>query len=299
MYTNNNQGFENLGMGFNPQLNNFNKAYTPNKQELIQRDYQNHNDLIHNNVEQDIVNEVLNEYIIHIDGADRDRTIYPNPFRYTVTLGGTGTTHADGQLIGGNPNPRIERNYRNIKQLKIKYVILPKYYIFTYGTSVTGYKTYEPLYENKEQTPDGTFLKNYRYLILRIKELDTDKINSTNSACRPNTFVLYKNNIYSESSGYTDVWIPTQPIITYADTNLKNLNKLSIDILDPSGNQIFIKSYNPSDPEDKAKKMDYDDLNNSNPVTTNFWKYNWSCNVCLELSLVIAENEINIQKSYR
>lgn len=287
MYTNNNQGFENLGMGFNPQLNNFNKAYTPNKQELIQRDYQNHNELIHNNVEEDVVNEVLNEYIIHIDGADRDRTIYPNPFRYTVTLGGTGTTYSDGQLIGGNPNPRIERNYRNIKQLKIKYVILPKYYRFNYQLA-GNYATYTP-------TVDGTFLRNYRYLILRIKELDTDKINSTNSACRPNTFVLYKNNIYSQTDAYTDVWVPTQPIITYADTNLKNLNKLSIDIIDPSGNQIFMKILDSTE----EKKMDYGDLNNPDIETTNFGLYNWSCNVCLELSLVIAENEINIQKSYR
>jgi len=45
--------------------------------------------------------------------------------------------------------------------------------------------------------------------------------------------------------------------------------------------------------------MDYQDLNNPDPDKTNFGLYNWSCNVCLELSLVIAENEINVQKSYR
>jgi len=279
---NHTQGFENLGMGFN-----FSKAYSANKQELISREYHNRNELIHNNVEGDVVNEVLNEYIIHIDGADRDRTVFPNPFRYTVTLGGTGATQSDGQIIGGNPNPRIERNYRNIKQLKIKYVILPKYYRFNY-VSTGEQSTYT-------ESNDGTFLRNYRYLILRIKELDTDKINSTNSACRPNTFVLYKNNIYSQTDAYTDIWVPTQPIITYADTNLKNLSKLSIDILDPSGNQIFMKILDNS----VEKKMDYEDLNNPNPSNTNFGLYNWSCNVCLELSLVIAENEINIQKSYR
>lgn len=290
MYTNQNQlqGFENLGMGFQPQLNNLNKAYTPNKVEIPQRDYQNHDEVIHNNIENDIVNEVLNEYIIHIDGADRDRTLFPNPFRYSVTLGGAGTSRdISGQLVGGNPEPRIERNYRNIKQLKIKYVILPKYFKFTYELT-TNYATYTP-------TIDGTFLRNYRYLILRIKELDTDKINSTNPACRPNTFVLYKNNVYSQTDAYTDVWTPTQPIITYADTNLKNLNKLSIDILDPNGNQIFMKIIE----NNEEKKMDYSDLNNPVEDDTNFNLYNWSCNVCLELSLVIAENEINVQKSYR
>jgi len=106
---------------------------------------------------------------------------------------------------------------------------------------------------------------------------------------------LYKNNVYSQTDAYTDVWVPTQPIITYADTNLKNLNKLSIDIIDPSGNQIFMKIID----NNVEKKMDYEDLNNPNSDTTNFATYNWSCNVCLELSLVIAENEINIQKSYR
>lgn len=287
MYTNNNQSFENLGMGFNPQLNNFNVAYTQNKQELIQRDHQNHNELIHNNVEEDIVNEVLNEYIIHIDGADRDRTIYPNPFRYTVIFGGTGTTYVDGQIIGGNPNPRIERNYRNIKQIKIKYVILPKYFKFNYQKT-DNFTTYTPI-------DNGTFLRNYRYLILRIKELDTDKINSTNSVSKQNSFVLYKNNIYSQTDAYTDVWVPTQPIITYADINLKNLNRLTIDIIDPSGNQIFMKILDGN----TEKKMDYTDLNNPDETKTNFGLYNWSCNVCLELSLVIAENEINIQKSYR
>lgn len=284
-------GNQNLGMGFNPQLNNFNNAYTPNTVEIGQRDYQNHNEVLHNNIQSELVNEVLNEYIIHIDGADRDKTIFPNPFKYTVTLGGVGSTSSDGQSISGTPNPRVERSYRNIKQIKIKYVILPKFYKYQYTNDGT-YSTYTiPSVTND----NPTFLQNYRYLILRIKELDTDKINSTNSACRPNTFVLYKNNIYSQTDSFTDIWIPTQPIITYADTNLKNLNKLSIDIIDPSGNQIFMKILDQND----EKKMDYQDLNNPDPDKTNFGLYNWSCNVCLELSLVIAENEINVQKSYR
>jgi len=290
MFTN-----QNLGMGFSSQINNFNNAYTPNTVEIGQRDYQNYNEAIHNNIEPELVNELLNEYIIHIDGADRDRTIFPNPFKYTVTLGGASATQTDGQIIGGNPNPRIERNYRNIKQLKIKYVMLPKYYKYKYETIIEDENTYNN-YTIPSVTNDApTFLQNYRYLILRIKELETDKINSTNSSCRPNTFVLYKNNIYSQTDAYTDIWVPTQPIVTYANTNLKNLNKLSIDITDPSGNQIFMKILD----NNVEKKMDYNDLNNPDPTKTNFGLYNWSCNVCLELSLVIAENEINIQKSYR
>ena len=120
---------------------------------------------------------------------------------------------------------------------------MPKFYKYQYTNDGT-YSTYTiPSVTND----NPTFLQNYRYLILRIKELDTDKINSTNSACRPNTFVLYKNNIYSQTDSFTDIWIPTQPIITYADTNLKNLNKLSIDIIDPSGNQIFMKILDQND----------------------------------------------------
>lgn len=289
MYTNtgqnnqNNPNNQNLGMGFN-----FNKAYAQNSVEIDHRDHQNHNELIHNNIDPELVNEVLNEYIIHVDGADRHRTIFPNPFKYVVTLGGVGPTKTNGGFdFSGNPNPRIERSYRNIKQLKIKYVLLPKYYKYDYQVA-GNFATYTP-------SPEGTFLRNYRYLILRIKELDTDKINSTNSECRPNTFVLYKNSIYSQDDSYTDIWVPTQPIITYADTNLKNLNKLSLDIIDPSGNQIFMKIIE----NGVEKKMSYDDLNNSASTDTNINLYNWSFNVCLELSLVIAENELQIQKLYR
>ena len=84
-------------------------------------------------------------------------------------------------------------------------------------------------------------------------------------------------------------------VLYYFFNTGKNLNKLSIDIIDPSGNQIFMKILD----NNVEKKMDYEDLNNPNSDNTNFDLYNWSCNVCLELSLVIAENEINIQKSYR
>ena len=184
----NNHGFENLGMGFNPQLNNFNNAYKSHTIEIPQRDFTNHNEVIHNNIEPELVNEILTEYIIHIDGADRDKNIFPNPFRYTVTLGGTGiNTNQNGEIVSGSPDPRIDRSYKNIKQIKIKYIILPKYYKFLYQ-KIADYETYTP-------NIDGTFLRNFRYLILKIKELDSDKINSTNSVCKPNTFVLYKNLI--------------------------------------------------------------------------------------------------------
>ena len=264
---------------------NFNNAFQPHRNEVPQRDTRNKNELIHNNVNDNVVNEIISEYVVHIDGADRDTTTYPNPFNFTVSLGGAGSSSYNGVSYTGVPDPRIDRNFKNIKQLKIKYVMLPKNYKYLLETDASGFRTYTP-----DSTP--TILGNYRYLLLRIKEINTDKIFSTNNNFRNDCFILYKDTSYTDA--VNELWIATQPTVIYYNTNLKNLTKLTIEILDPSGNQLYLKSNIAS----TISNISYVDINNPNPSQTNFATYNWTANVGMEIILSICENDINIQKNY-
>ena len=269
----------------NNNQSNFNRAYIPNRNEVPQRDVRNKNELIHNNLNDNVVNEIISEYVVHIDGADRDTTIYPNPFNFTVSLGGAGSNTVNGVVCQGVPNPRIDRNFKNIKQIKIKYVMLPKNYKYLLETDASGYRTYTP-------DTNPTILGNYRYLILRIKELETNKTFSTNDNYKTDSFILYKDTSYSDA--VNELWIATQPTIIYYNTNLKNLSKLTIEILDPSGNQLYLKSNVAS----VISNISNTDINNPDSTQTNFATYNWTANVGMEIILSICENDMNIQKNY-
>ena len=79
------------------------------------------------------------EYTILIDSRDRDRTVYPNSNEFIVKINN-----------GDNSNATINYKYKNIKEIVLSSVVLPKR------------------------------ITSYSYLILDIEELNSTKIQGTN-----------------------------------------------------------------------------------------------------------------------
>jgi len=266
---------------------NFNQSYSPIQNVIPQRDIKNHNNVFHNNINDPIVSEIITEYTLHIDSADRNTDVYPNPYTFSVSLGGAGTQTVNSLTYTGVPNPRIDIEFKNIKYVKIKYLTLPRHVVYnasgtTYNTDMgsTGFKS--------------TILGNYRYLILRIKELGDDKLYSTNDKIRNNCFILYRDSNYYDA--LNDLWIATQPVKIYYDNLLKNnLNKLTFEILTPDFQEFRLKYINNTVLSD----IDYNYINNPQANSNFYSEFTPVIQMSTELEFGVCENQINTQKSYR
>jgi len=76
--------------------------------------------------------DVLNEYIVNIDSADRNITFFPNPFKMRVLF------NAGNDVgINGSPDLKILKDFENIKYLRLETATFPRYYSLLL-TSCTG-----------------------------------------------------------------------------------------------------------------------------------------------------------------
>lgn len=289
----------------NSTQSNFNSAFAPNPNFIPQRDTKNYGNLIHNNVNNNLLSEMVSEYTIHIDGKDRNTTSYPNPFSFSVSLGGPApryervidpSTNAIVQnQIAGVSNPRIDMNFKNVKYVKLKYILLPRNIKYDVSLDGSGNKTYT------NATTKPTILSNYRYLLLKVKEIANDKLYSTNDTLKNDCFIIYRDSNYSEASN--DLWFATQPVKIYYDNGLKNLSKLTIQILTPSGEELKLLSFD--DDSDTLANIPYTEINEDNSAKTpssDFYtefNSNGEVNVNMEFEIGVYENQINSEKSYR
>ena len=218
---------------------NFNMGFQPSQNLIPTQDYTNSGNLIHNNVASNIFNETTLDNMLHIDSYDRDTTNYPNSFKFTVSLGGAGTSREkvydkDTKTYkvvnySGVPSPRIQKNFMNVKQVTLDKIFFPQYIVYERSLVGGDYK----------YTGLTTISSKYRYLILKIKELDNNRIYSTNDRVGDDSFVLYKDKDLGGSN--TEIWLSSFCKRTFLKSALKNLDKLSIEIVDPDGNQVKIK----------------------------------------------------------
>ena len=76
--------------------------------------------------------DVLNEYIVNIDSADRNITFFPNPFKMRVLF------NAGNDVgVNGSPDLKILKDFENIKYLRLETATFPRYYSLLL-TSCTG-----------------------------------------------------------------------------------------------------------------------------------------------------------------
>jgi hypothetical protein len=223
----------------------FNQAFKNQATLIPPRDTKNYGNTIINNIGENVVNEVITEYTIHIDSSDRDINAYPNPYQFTVSIGGAGSSvitqsqyvNQNNQSVlafanvayTGAPGPRIDVPFRNVKYIKLKYVSLPRIITYKYTEdSTTGKISYD---RESLTASKSTILGNYRYLIMRIKEIANDNFYSTDANIKNNCFILYRDSNYYDA--ISDLWIATQPVKIFYDDDLKNLSRMTIEIFIP------------------------------------------------------------------
>lgn len=289
----------------NSSQSNFNNAFTPNQNLIPQRDSKNYGDMIHNNVNNNVLSEIVTEYTIHADSKDRDTSIYPNPYSFSISLGGIASYNSnrikvkDGNgnwiytsgTVTGVPNPRVDMNFKNVKYIKLKYLMLPRNLFYDVTTDVSDNKVYSIA------STKSTILSNYRYLILKIKEIVNDKLYST-SDTRNDCFIIYRDSNYHDA--INDLWFATQPVKIFYDNGLKNLSKITIQILLPDAQTELNVQYN----NDGSKtNLPYNEINvdnsTSHPSSDFYTKFNESIQTSMEFELGVCENQINAEKNYR
>jgi len=284
----------------NSSQSNFNNAFMPSPNFIPQRDTKNYGHVLHNNINDNIVSEMITEYTVHVDSKDRNSTVYPNPYNFILSLGGfsksnitvrddkSGTPIYTDITVMGVPNPRVDVNFKNVKYIKLKYIMLPRNIKYTCQVDTSGNKEYSIA------TSKSTILSNYRYLLLRIKEISNDKLYSTNDIIRNDCFIIYRDSNYYDA--INDLWFATQPVKIYYDNALKNLTRISIEILKPDGTPLKVL-YN-NNLEVPSNELNTD-MSTSVPSSDFYNNFNEAIQTNMEFEIGVCENEINTSKNYR
>lgn len=272
-----------------PQIsnNNFQKSFVQPEPFIDKINYQNQNNMLHNNVGDNVMNEDIVEYKLHIDSSDRDIESFKDPFSYIVTLNPT----------NNSKGPTIEKEFKNIKYIKLESIILPRYqYIQDIG--IDDFQL--------SQTSESHLYDN-RFVILQIDELeDTEsRCYGTNLALTKSFARVTPDKLISKSY-YTGVAFTGR--IYYKNSKLKNLSKLTIRLLDSTGNQIRIKEVNngtsdiknhdpltatiidPNDPK-KKKEIELPKTDLRHPLNENIQNY-------ISLTVGVVESNINTDIKY-
>ena len=225
---------------------NYNNSFASNAQIIEKTDFKNKKNFMHNNVSDTLFADSIMEYQLWIDSVDRSYDTYPNPFKFVTLFGGSGAqtinkkvlfknTQTGNQTVAnekiyfdGTSSPVIDRKFKNMKYIKLDHVLLPRTNVVNIDQSFNAEPSHNPLHN----------LDRYRYLIVKIKELSSEFTYSTNSIIGNDSFVIYKDCCCGQS---TDMWCPESSASKiYLNSNLGNLDRLTLTIMDPKGNVLAV-----------------------------------------------------------
>lgn len=165
-------------------LTGFPENFIPNNPIIERIDYTNRNQLLHNNVGDSVMDEHIVEYRLNIDSIDRDIKFYPDPFSYVVKLNpASGSSYKHEEYVDnknkckgtkfvetrfdGPPAPHINKEFRNIKYIKLENVILPQHSKLK--------KNKDKIYEFDKESN----LAFEMYITLEIPEIGVDRVYTT------------------------------------------------------------------------------------------------------------------------
>jgi hypothetical protein len=266
----------------NSNQNNFSHAYQPNNTLIPSQNYENSNQLVHNNLESNLLTESYIDYTIHVDSNDRNTTVFPSPYKFVLNFGGAGPSRNKFYNSAGNfekldfngaPDPIIDRKFRNVKTVILDKIFFPKYIGFQRTGSDPNY----------DYSGNVTLASRYRYVIVRIQELDNNRMYSTNNYVRDDSFVMYNDKTLGEAG--VGIWIASPYKRTYLKSALKNIDKFTIEIVDPQGNPII---------------PTWDDSGTNTPIPqseleSKYDKYNFQ----IHFIFSVLENELNTKPNFR
>ena len=305
-------------MPTNKGSHNFNSAYQINTSFIEKQDFRNKNDLLHNNVNENLLLEQIIEYNLNIDSEDRSLVAYPNPFNFTVTFGGHGNVSETKVFLKknstnlsamnenkyenkkivyeGTPGPIINKKFKNVKYLKLDYVILPKTNIIKSTTS-DNINNDNINNDNESDLCDcpcpndsisiddqDKLTQKYKYLILRINEIKTDNILGTNKNLENNIFILYPDKLMGKNH---IMWLPTSGYRNYKNSNLENITRLTFEILTPKGEVLFIYDENKNiiNPATETNELIKESINENMQIS-------------ISIVLKVVENELNTNTKF-
>lgn len=231
----------------------FNHSYQ-NQPSLINKiDYSNQNNTVHNNLGNNVLDESVVEYKINIDSLDRDYNVYPNPFDFVVNFNapsrGLVRTEVlkNGKLVTvndkfpGTPGPLINKEFRNVKYIKLDSVVLPQY--SNNMKDENGKYVFDP----------DSYIVDDRFVVLAVDEFsdmshvystcdNSYRINYTTGrkVVPPKPFGIIYPDTKLGNSYYTGTPYNSNKI--YNSTQLGNLRKMSIKLYDSFGTPLGYNS---------------------------------------------------------
>jgi hypothetical protein len=277
----------------------YHKAYIPQPTLIDKPDMRNRGGLLHNNVGDNLMNEYVSEYTVHINSADRDYSAFYNPFNFTVTYGGIGQTvekrfRSDGTferiMCSGQPKPKIARSFKNVKYVKLNHVIVPKTNVIE---KITG--TDDEIEYSLGDTSTELSM-NFKYLVLKIKDIGNNRVLSTNESVDDDSFILYPDKIMGANHW---MWLPTVSARVFPNSALANIDKMIFELQDDEGNLLFVMD---ADDNRLNTKTIYDglveDREEGDPVLLNFHRIHKAMQIDIEITIGVVENEYNTHTKF-
>lgn len=278
-------------------LNNFQQAFEPNRPLLDATDYTNKNQVLHNNLNDNLLNERIVEYRVIINSADRDRLKFPSPFRMQTSFGNT------------NNEPHIDQAMTNVKYVTLNSVIVPrtvaidtsqidlqnkKFEIYPTSSFITGI----PIPSAKESSWLLDSLASRPFLNLRVKELDVKHLMGSSPLFQRDTFML----IPDQRLGDMYLYKPRRSTVIYPNSLLKNLNMFTLNLLDEKGKDIHIIDH-------EGKRIIGQHISDNVPYDYNTYVDRYQedryveytdCNtqVIYDFTFGVIENELNTKTNY-
>ena len=206
----------------------FNQSYVENEPMIEKITYKNQNNLIHNNVNENVLDENIVEYRVYIDSLDRDVKTYPNPFNFTVNFNATSQAVIRDVYYAGTPGPVINKDFRNVKYVKLETIVLPQYSNYTKC-------------DGKYVPNVDSYLPDDRFLILTINELEEcNNIYTTADSGTTNKYTIPNKpfGLILPDSKYGRVYYSGTTYTAqryYNNSTLGNINKLTLRLYDSVG----------------------------------------------------------------
>lgn len=228
---------------YQPKINDFRNAYLQNEPMIERQNFRNQNNVLHNNLHGDIQSESVMNYTIDIDSKDRDITSYLDPFKYTVVFAPPSretvqksewinpNNHSLGTRIvsttfNSTPPPNINRQFKNIKYIRVDNVILPKYYDIAYDSGSWILDT------TKDLSKD-------RYVVMKFRNIDSRYNLSTNAIVESTGIKLIPDTIPVNGNFYYAIPANANNIVKVYNTSaLGNLDRLYVEFYSSSGNLL-------------------------------------------------------------
>jgi len=167
-------------------------------------------------------------------------------------------------LRGSIPSPTIPKSFTNVKFISIDSVSIPRTLTISLENQTEIPDSIMPvgsyLSDNRGDMTHNFVTHRYRFLRLRIKEINPHYQFSSNPEIESTTFTLIPDKCLGADS---HLWIPLERNVTFKTSSLTNITKLTFELLDPDGNELKLYNKNGYDIDNLSNNVvSFDFFNN-------------------------------------